>query len=192
MAKRRAELTPEQLAKVREYHRQYKAKKWAEDPEAQRAVLRARYAKNPEKYKAKAIARTRRKDPAAFRAERAADYAANKHRWISDYRRRKYGITAPQLDEMIARHGGRCGICDTEFALGAGNDNPRQMHVDHNHTTGVVRGLLCRDCNLGLGRFKDSPRSLARAIRYLANEAERAALVRNDDALVLEPFTYIA
>lgn len=192
MGRRRAELTPEQLAKVREYHRQYKAKKWAEDPEAQRAALRARYARNPEKYKAKAIARTRRKDPAAFRAMRAADYAANKHKWISDYRRRKYGITAEQLDAMIAKQNRRCGICDAEFVMGAGNDNPRQMHVDHCHTTGVVRGLLCRDCNLGLGRFKDSPRSLARAIRYLAGDAERAALLRNDDALTFEPFTYIA
>ena len=167
MSKKRAELSAEQLEKVREYRRQYSAKKWAEDPEAQRAALRARYAKNPEKYKAKTIARNRSRDPVEFRASRAADYAANKHKWLSLVRLKLYGLTVAALDSMLAAQSLRCKICKVEFEQGAGNSSPRQMHVDHCHSTGVVRGLLCRDCNLGLGRFKDRAESLDAAITYL-------------------------
>jgi len=52
-----------------------------------------------------------------------------------------------------------CAICHSA---------PRaRLHIDHNHKTGKYRGLLCDNCNLGLGHFKDSPALLAKAIEYL-------------------------
>lgn len=176
---------------MRKYHRDYKARKWAENPEAHKAALRARYAANPEKYKAQAK-RGREKNIEKARETARAYYKRNSHKWLSHARLKQYGLSHLALDAMLIAQSYACKICDVEFEHGAGNSSPRQMHVDHCHSTGAVRGLLCRDCNLGLGRFKDSPRSLARAIRYLASESERAALVRNDELFNPEPFTFIA
>ncbi|MEV6488632.1 endonuclease VII domain-containing protein [Actinoplanes sp. NPDC051633] len=71
--------------------------------------------------------------------------------------RRRYGIGQSEFDELLAAQGGRCAIC--------GTDNPE--HVDHDHRTGWVRGILCFNCNGGLGQFRDDPDFLASAITYL-------------------------
>lgn len=42
------------------------------------------------------------------------------------------------------------------------------MHIDHDHRTGKVRGILCQACNLGLGKFRDDPALIKSAIRYLS------------------------
>lgn len=76
--------------------------------------------------------------------------------------RRKYGITQVEYDTMLAAQGGACAICDSP-------NERRILAVDHHHSTGVVRGLLCDSCNNGLGRFRDNPDLLARAIAYLLN-----------------------
>jgi len=62
---------------------------------------------------------------------------------------------------MLAWSGGKCAICGNE-PIGT-----KRLVVDHNHTTGNIRGLLCHYCNLGIGLFKDNINSLARAIVYL-------------------------
>jgi len=71
--------------------------------------------------------------------------------------RRRYGIGGAEFDELLAAQGGRCAIC------GAGDPE----HVDHDHRTGWVRGILCFNCNGGLGQFRDDPAFLASAIAYL-------------------------
>jgi hypothetical protein len=64
---------------------------------------------------------------------------------------------------MFDEQGGLCAICREGKAA----------HVDHDHATGVVRGLLCFNCNGGLGNFKDQPERLHAAIGYLlAHDAE--------------------
>ena len=68
------------------------------------------------------------------------------------------GVTIQRMHEEQA---GRCAICAR--MLGPG----RHTNVDHCHTTGKVRGLLCHKCNNGLGRFEDSIDSLKAAIQYL-------------------------
>lgn len=63
---------------------------------------------------------------------------------------------------MNDAQGGRCAICDRrESSL------PKSLAVDHDHTNGKVRGLLCDDCNLALGRLRDDPKLLLRAAEYL-------------------------
>lgn len=73
-----------------------------------------------------------------------------------------YGLTPDQYDELLASQEGRCAICRTETPGGKGG-----WHVDHDHATGKVRGLLCDNCNNGLGRFADDPIRIQRAIDYL-------------------------
>jgi hypothetical protein len=78
-----------------------------------------------------------------------------------------YGLTEEQYDEMETEQGGCCAICgDPPRNTSKGN---RHLHVDHDHNASntTVRGLLCEDCNLGIGRFFDSPSLLRQAIAYL-------------------------
>lgn len=75
--------------------------------------------------------------------------------------KRKFGITPETYDLMLSAQGGRCAICAEK------NEGPRAFAVDHNHQTGKVRGLLCHNCNIGLGNLKDSKHLLLLAIKYL-------------------------
>lgn len=85
----------------------------------------------------------------------------------------KYQMTEDQYFGMLEEQGCACAICTVEFT-------PDLLPViDHNHKTGVVRGLLCGTCNTALGLFKDSPDLLDVALTYLEergcygpNEAE--------------------
>lgn len=71
-----------------------------------------------------------------------------------------YSLNAQEVEALLEAQGGVCAICKT-----GGGGKP--FHVDHDHNTGVVRGLLCHHCNVGLGHFKDSTGLLAMAIAYL-------------------------
>ena len=81
-------------------------------------------------------------------------------RWRHHLRYR-YNITPEFYDEMFRRQGGLCAICETPLTPRLGS------RVDHNHETGLVRGILCDLCNQGLGRFNDDIRRLEAAVEYL-------------------------
>ena len=70
----------------------------------------------------------------------------------------QYGITPEQYTEMVVAQGGVCLIC-REVSEG--------LCVDHDHVTGKVRGLLCHECNMALGKMKDDPARLRSAAEYL-------------------------
>jgi len=74
----------------------------------------------------------------------------------------KYGITEDDYIEMLEQQDFRCLICGTEA-----DQQNRALAVDHCHETGVVRGLLCQKCNIGIGHFNDDIQLLAKAIQYL-------------------------
>lgn len=76
----------------------------------------------------------------------------------------KYGISLDDYDYMMEKQGFCCMLCDKEFQLHKGRYS---AHVDHDHKTGKIRGLLCFQCNIGLGSFKDDQAILSRAIRYI-------------------------
>jgi Recombination endonuclease VII len=71
--------------------------------------------------------------------------------------KRRYGIGADDFDALVVQQGGVCAIC--------GKEAPE--HVDHSHDTGAVRGILCFNCNGGLGQFRDSVDALVNAVAYL-------------------------
>lgn len=80
-----------------------------------------------------------------------------------NYRRfRKYGLTPEAFEALVEEQNGLCKTCDKEL-IG------RELHIDHCHTTGAVRGLLCRGCNTALGHVKDSVETLERLIVYIKN-----------------------
>lgn len=74
--------------------------------------------------------------------------------------RTKYGITVAEFEVMLADQHRRCAIC------GSGLDEAT-WHLDHDHESGQVRGILCELCNKGLGQFKDNPDRLLAAAAYL-------------------------
>ncbi len=76
--------------------------------------------------------------------------------------KRLFGITPEQYDDMLSKQGGTCAICQRASPDG------RRLHIDHCHATAKVRGLLCHDCNRGLGMFRDNVALFQRALDYLS------------------------
>jgi hypothetical protein len=79
---------------------------------------------------------------------------------------KKYGLTEDDYFEMFEQQEGRCAICGKEPGSTMGVDRNRLV-IDHSHTTGKVRALLCDYCNRGLGIFFDDPELLIAAADYL-------------------------
>ena len=71
-----------------------------------------------------------------------------------------YGITVEQKNEILFNQKEMCAICFCKLSITG-------SHVDHDHLTDKIRGLLCSNCNTGLGLFKDSEVNLQNAIKYL-------------------------
>ena len=143
----------------------------AEERDAQRAADRARYAADPGPRRASALRHLRSLTGEKLAAKRARQAAWNRaHPHVGRAAKlRMHGLTLDDYDRMLAEQGHRCAICGTPAAPG------ERLHVDHDHETSEVRGLLCGPCNRGLGLYKDSPALLANAINYLErNQSVRA------------------
>jgi hypothetical protein len=90
---------------------------------------------------------------------------------------RTYGISLEQYQALATKQGGRCAICKTAT---------KRLVVDHDHKSNQVRGLLCAQCNVGLGMFKDSPAILSHAIAFL--DITKSAKPHTEEApAVVEP-----
>lgn len=72
------------------------------------------------------------------------------------------GLDPDAIEKYADEHDGRCEIC-TRIP----SEDERGLHIDHSHSTGVFRGLVCNNCNGGLGRFMDNTEYLKAAIKYL-------------------------
>lgn len=105
----------------------------------------------------------RRKNLPAAAAAGRKWRAENPERSKDHGRKKNYDLPLGTYDRMLAQQNGKCAICFAESAGGKG-----AFHVDHCHDSGKVRGLLCHECNLGLGKFKDRADLLTSAINYLA------------------------
>lgn len=97
--------------------------------------------------------------------DKTARYQANWKARRPDYNREqqlaRYGLTLATYDELLRSQGGVCAICEREC------HKNRLLSVDHDHSTGKVRGLLCHNCNAGIGQLGDDPALLRRALEYL-------------------------
>lgn len=75
----------------------------------------------------------------------------------------KYGIRPEDYDRMLAEQDGRCAICRQIPK----KRKKRELHIDHDHETNKVRGLLCGTCNTAIGYFRDSLEIMEAAVEYL-------------------------
>jgi hypothetical protein len=135
-----------------------KAARTAANPQANRDRVRRWQLENPERLN-------------AYRRE----YRRRPERQLADreyHLRRKYGITNERYIEMLEAQSGVCAICNKP------RPEDRTLHVDHDHETGVVRGLLCFRCNQALGSFREEYELFQRAADYLDRDDALAALGR--------------
>lgn len=123
--------------------------------------------------------RTRKKNAQKIRERSAKWYQDNREKALqyrAEYRKQKadkvrlgkikstFGLSASEYATMIDSQDHKCAICGRHE-----NELTRRLAVDHCHNKGKVRGLLCGQCNTGLGQFKDSIEILSKAIAYLEN-----------------------
>ncbi len=83
----------------------------------------------------------------------------------------RFGMTRADYDSMLSIQEGRCAICASENPNGSKSTSTknRNFSVDHCHKTGKIRGLLCANCNRGLGLLGDTEESIAKALDYLTD-----------------------
>ena len=115
----------------------------------------------------------------AWRADNAEAVAEYQREYQKDYKQREgakadalrrhlwkyYKMTPSEFNELWEAQSGKCAICDVAMAPRGRAHN--SAAVDHNHENGAVRGLLCRNCNAGIGYLKDDPDRLIAAAEYL-------------------------
>lgn len=126
---------------------EYGRRAYIKDPGRYKATLRRSYKKNIDK---------RRIDSAIKRS-----FPEYRDRAIERELKRHYGITLKDYEELYRQQNGLCAICEAVPPPG------QRFHVDHDHTSGQIRGLLCTRCNPGIGLLRDSPDILRKAIAYL-------------------------
>lgn len=87
--------------------------------------------------------------------------------WTLVKRCQRRGITPQILIETFEKQNGHCPICEIKLEI-------VDSAIDHNHATGVFRGVLCKKCNRALGMFHDSKNILSKAINYLDTKGSYA------------------
>lgn len=107
-----------------------------------------------------------------------AAHEADPDRARDRHLRRNYGISLADFNRMVLSQGSRCACCGTDKPGGKHG----QWNVDHDHVTGVVRELLCKDCNIVLGLVEDSPEHLQRLIEYIARHTHESDTRREQNA----------
>lgn len=97
------------------------------------------------------------------------EYSQARRAWesrlaMNRYYKKRYGITLEEYETLLSAQGGVCAICKKR-------KGKNRLHVDHCHSTGNIRGILCSWCNAGLGQFKDDTAMMLRAVEYLRRHA---------------------
>ena len=150
------------------------ASAWGKANAAKKGEARRRwYERNRESEKSR-VREWNAKNRDKIRANKRIYYAKNGGAARARMRERNlvasFGISIAQYDEMYRAQNGVCAICS------AVNLNGKRLAVDHCHTTGAIRGLLCSKCNLGIGSFQDSPEILTNAWTYLMKHRRKEAV----------------
>ena len=157
-----SELTPGQLER-RQYHRawravhkehvaEYRHGKYLEQKDARSKYSEQYYQEHRQQY-----------------IERARDYRKKNAAVLRAYwRQRKTGCTQEQYDALYAAQDGKCALCgDSTPGRFVGNGKAQDFCADHDHETGRIRGLLCGNCNAGIGHLQDNSTLLRKAADYL-------------------------
>jgi len=153
-ARRKAQsrLPEENKKYMRQYYQENKERwvEWQEDyKEEKNRRRRERYANDPE-YREKCLEASKNR---------------SKRSRINTRLKSAFGIDIEDYEKMLEKQNGTCAICGATQA----DARKHRLHVDHCHDTGKVRGLLCSNCNMGLGKFQDDLQLLKNAVSYLEN-----------------------
>lgn len=122
-------------------------------------MLKEWRAENPDKVLGQKIREAAKKP---WRRINAAKMEANPNLHREIHYKKEYGITLAQFQAMLERQGGKCRLCGKDVTL-----KQKDAHMDHCHTTGRLRAILCRACNTGVGMLGDSAALLRKAAEYL-------------------------
>ena len=135
-------------------------------------LSRARYQANPEAAKERARRwQGENRERHLENQRRRRQLPEVKSRERDAHLRRKFQLTADQYEEMLAAQGGGCAVCGREPKPG------KALHVDHNHETGAVRGLVCFSCNSALGNLHEDEQRISALLTYLlTHDAEQVDL----------------
>lgn len=126
---------------------------------------------NPDKVREiqRRSAEKRRKDPdkvVSIREYQQGYRERNRGTLAAKERERKFGISHAEYAELHKQQGGVCAICKKPETA-TRNGKVKSLAVDHCHSTGRIRGLLCADCNTGIGKLKEDRNIFLAAIQYL-------------------------
>ena len=140
-------------------------------PEQVRATRRLWEERNKEKLSAYQAERRERPGEREKAKERVRRWREdNPQRERDNHIRKHYGLPRGSYEKMLEEQNGKCAICEATKPGGKG-----RFHIDHCHSKGSVRGLLCHNCNILLGHSKDDPDILRKAITYLMEGITRTS-----------------
>lgn len=165
-----------------DYARKKQDPEWLARRRIKAAIKRRKKLENPEIRKAvneKAKLRHRERvatDP-EYRERKWAQAKAYEADWRKDNpeeariktKRSRYNLTREEYDELVEQSQGLCAICRRPESLTL-QGRVCMLAIDHCHKTGKVRGMLCSECNKGLGNFNDDTGRMAKAITYLEQD----------------------
>ena len=115
--------------------------------------------------------RSREKHKAKYATVAKAHREANPEMYRARRRKTNYGIENEHFERLMYEQQGCCAICKMAFVIDG--KKSQVPVVDHNHTTGAIRGLLCLKCNNAIGLLQDSVQVILNAAEYLKMEVEK-------------------
>lgn len=133
------------------------------------------YQRRPKRvaYKKEWDAKNRGRMAELQRQRKARDPEKYRVYFRNNYLQKTYGITSDQYEQMFEQVGGKCEICSGPPDIKM--HGITRLAIDHDHKTGAVRGLLCNNCNVGIGLIGDTEEHLLAAIEYLRRHASKEA-----------------
>lgn len=143
------------------------------DIERRKITKKKYYNKNKDKMVAKSMT-FYRKHKKKFKELRRVYYFKNREVYIKDcrinYLKRIFNMSLSDYDKLLKNQNGLCAICGQPETQKI-NNKTKSLAIDHNRETGVVRGLLCMSCNIGLGTFGENIDNLKNAVNYLVKHS---------------------
>jgi hypothetical protein len=136
-----------------------RSREWASKNRERKLAVDADYRERTREQRNAYMRERYQRDPQRHISAMSAWRKANPDRYRDQYLRANFGITLVDYRRLLEKQEGVCAIC--------GGEPTAILAVDHCHTTGSVRGLLCGGCNAGLGQFKDDPARLRQAAAYI-------------------------
>jgi len=151
----------EKRARYRETHKEYN-KQYREEHKEEIKIKQKEWREQNKEQIALKAKEFREAHQEEIKLKAKEKYQRNKDKQKSHQLQMMYGISLAQLEDMILSQNSKCAICGKELTIQKGG-----YVVDHDHTTGKVRGILCPQCNFLLGNAQDNLDIMKGAIKYL-------------------------